>query len=182
MGRAQLAQKSGATMGHYEIRDKRLRALVEAWETLPGRVRQSMLRHTDSRLTEDTYFDKQKFLAPQQEQINSAAPIPIYGSAPETNVSPAKPQAPYGRPKPRMNTEHGSQLAHNGGVFEGQLQSQPGTQSERECLGSEVNPADKNPQDVSGIGTKRHDPASCDTGSEEKRAKGVEPSTFTLAT
>ena len=31
-------------------------------------------------------------------------------------------------------------------------------------------------------GTKRHDPASCDTGSDRKRVKGVEPSTFTLAT
>ena len=37
-------------------------------------------------------------------------------------------------------------------------------------------------EDVPGNATKWHDPASCDTGSEGKRAKGVEPSTFTLAT
>ena len=36
-------------------------------------------------------------------------------------------------------------------------------------------------EDALGNATQWHDPASCDTGSEGKRAKGVEPSTFTLA-
>jgi hypothetical protein len=35
---------------------------------------------------------------------------------------------------------------------------------------------------IPDLATKQNDPASSDTGSFSKRAKGVEPSTFTLAT
>ena len=41
--RAQLAHKSGATVGSSTIRDRRLLALVEAWETLPEALKVGIL-------------------------------------------------------------------------------------------------------------------------------------------
>ena len=46
-----------------------------------SRTRQSQLRHTDPRLTEDRYFDHQMFLAPQAEQISRVPAIPKLSQA-----------------------------------------------------------------------------------------------------
>jgi integrase len=139
--------------------------LMLAVQRVPSRVRQSQLRHTDPRLTEDTYWDKQNFLKPQMDEVSKAAAIPItVGSNPQT---------------PPL---HPAQLVHNGDGSEGHLGSLAGTQQGRDRRGSKrgTSPesASKSPDSVA----KRHDPASGDTGSFGQRVKGVEPSTFTLAT
>ena len=138
-----------------------------ASQNVDVRTRQAQLRHTDPRLTEVTYFDKQKFIQPQAEKLNMAAPIPGIGGAAKADIGKL--------PSGAVNTQQtGGTIGH------------PGAPHGTDLLGS-LGEVFKNLDPTNLVfspdfGTKRHDPASCDTGSLLKRAKGFEPSTFTLAT
>lgn len=139
--------------------------MMLASQGVAPRARQAQLRHTDPRLTEDTYFDKQNFLEPQTRMVNGAAAIPVAG-----------------RPKTRTDPIQSAQLMHNGNGPEGLLGSQSGTQGERDGAGLPVEPLRETPANSPVNVTKRRDPASCDTGSDQKRAMRFELTTFTLAT
>ncbi|MBC7819999.1 MAG: tyrosine-type recombinase/integrase [Planctomycetaceae bacterium] len=147
---------------------KTLNTLLAA-NKVDSRTRQSQLRHTDPRLTENTYFDHQLFLAPQAEQINRVPSIPSMSSR-------------YVTAKAADTEQNRAQLAHETPGSEGHLPSRPVT--EQKAVG-DVNGEWVTTENIvfsTENVTERHDPASCDTGSFGKRVKGVEPSTFTLAT
>ena len=105
-----------------------------------------------------TYFDKSLFVQPHAEELKKAMPIPT------TDPSGGAVNAQYG----------GGSTGHSG--------ARQGTEAVSEVEGSQASEGVLEVPLEAGNGTKRHDPASCDTGSFEKRVKGVEPSTFTLAT
>jgi integrase len=138
-----------------------------ASQNVDVRTRQAQLRHTDPRLTEVTYFDKQKFIKPQAEKLNMAAPIPGLAGAVGRDVD--------NLPSGAVNAQQtGSTTGHSESPRVTELL--PGLDEMFKTL---------DPKSLvfsPGFGTKRHDPASLDAGSVLKRAKGVEPSTFTLAT
>jgi integrase len=157
-------------MGFADLHAQRMTLnMMLAGQGIGLRTRQAQLRHTDASLTEITYFDKCNFLKPQAEMLNTAAPIPT------TSPSPA-------RPKPLTEPASASQLVHKTCGPRGHLGSQIGTYGES---GSEVvptpTPAENHQNSPENVAT-RHDPASSDTGSKKKRAKGIEPSTCTLGT
>ena len=140
-----------------------------ASQGIDARTRQAQLRHTDPRLTEVTYFDKLMFVKPQALALNQAAAIP--------GISAAK--------KPAIcdqNHDTGAEFAQENVVPERHSEALPVTMA---GIGYMEFPAPLDPKflvfnpDFTG---KKSDPASFDTGSLMKRAKGVEPSTFTLAT
>jgi hypothetical protein len=126
------------------------------------------LRHTDPRLTEVTYFDKLQFIKPQSEKLNQADAIPGISDSikPRTDIKSLPVCAGNAQETPGISGHAGSlkdmeaEIAKDMVAFEALLE---------------------NLTIFPEFGTKRHDPASIDTGSSLKRAKGVEPSTFTLA-
>ena len=151
---------------------KTLNTMLAAQAVAP-RVRQAQLRHTDPRLTEGTYFDRVEFLRPQAESIARAAPIPTMSppaDVPKTIADDTRDGALF------------SQLVHNGGVSDGLLEAQAGTEAEREIGEPAAPPLDEKVEKKAGFGTKWHDPASCDAGPEGKRVTRIELATFTLAT
>ena len=150
--------------------------MMLAAQNVDPRARQTQLRHTDPRLTETTYWDTQRNIRPQAEKLGQAAPIP---TIPASDVPSEPVHLPVsGRPEQVI----GAQLAHNGEVPAGLFESQAGTVEVSEADLKSIDPAVEKCEYQADIVTKWHDPASGDTGSEPKRAKGVEPSTFTLAT
>ena len=154
---------AGIDYGSKEIGFADLHALRMSLNTMlaaqgvKSRSRQAHLRHTDPRLTEVTYFDKSLYVQPHAEELKKVTAIPT------TAISGA-----------------GNAQEIRGST--GLSGSSAGTDGGAKPDGSEgVVAVPEVPSDA-GFGTKRHDPASCDTGSFKKRAKGFEPSTFTLAT
>jgi hypothetical protein len=145
---------------------KSLNAML-ANHRVDGRARQVQLRHTNPRLTEGTYFDQGIFIAPQAEQINSVPAIRGGASTPS-----------------RSDERHpnGAQLAHNGRGSLGQNGALAGTKGVGEAAVTGRGSGASDTQLEAGFGTNGHGPASCDAGPCRKRAKGIEPSTFTLAT
>jgi integrase len=140
-----------------------------ASQGIDSRTRQSQLRHTDPRLTEGTYFDKMQYIRPQAEKLNEAAAIPVISAAQTLDAD--------------VNSlPDGAQLAHETRVTDGHDGALRGTDLLINYEGKFRTLDPKNLVFSPDFRTKRHDPALCDTGSFEKRAKGVEPSTFTLAT
>jgi integrase len=133
------------------------------------RTRQSQLRHTDPRLTEVTYFDKLQFIKPQSEKLNQADAIPGISAASQTvlNIKTLPDCA-------GLAQETRGVSGHN------QSLSDMDAEIAKDMVAFEA--LLENLTIFPEFGTKRHDPASLDTGSLLKRAKGVEPSTFTLAT
>ena len=142
-----------------------------ATHNVGSRVRQAQLRHADPKLTEVTYFDKSLFLLPHAEQLKLVAAIPV----------PAIPMPGRTDQLVEPSTQAALNL-HQGEVPEGHLRAPVGT------------PADPGPRRLTPeeyeqylpitayFDTNGHGPASCDAGPCGKRAKGIEPSTFTLAT
>jgi hypothetical protein len=65
---------------------------------------------------------------------------------------------------------------------EGHFGLPAGTDTNVNGEGLKVSPEEVDAQFQAHFGTERQNPASCDAGPIEKRVKGVEPSTFTLAT
>ena len=134
-----------------------------------SRTRQAQLRHTDPKLTEVTYFDKSLYLQPHAEQLNQAAAIPSRFAA--------------AKPTPRRNSGLvRAQNAHKTGDSEGHGESPAGTMTDVEAAGLAQSDDGDMAMFSAAFGIKRHGPASCDAGPCGKRAKGIEPSTFTLAT
>jgi hypothetical protein len=115
------------------------------------------LRHTDPRLTDVTCFYKSLYVQPHAEELKKVMAIPT------TAISGA-----------------GNEQEIRGST--GLLGSSAGTDGGAKPDGSDGVVAVPEVCSDARFVTKRHDPASCDTGSFEKRAKGFEPSTFTLAT
>ncbi len=140
-----------------------------ASQGMESRIRQAQLRHTDPRLTEGTYFDKLLFVKPQAEAMNRVAAIPGI----ESPVNPVSAE---------RKEENRAGLAQEIGVPNRQNGALPDTMAAIELKGISCAVIAENLVFYPDFGPKRHDPASCDTGSLLKRAKGVEPSTFTLAT
>jgi len=167
---------AGVEYGNAEIGYADLHAQRKTLNTMlashkvDSRARQAQLRHTDPRLTENTYFDHAVYLGPQAKQLNGVPAIPT-GSVGEIPVA-AVPATALTR----------AQLAHETRGSEGHFESSCGTEGSEEDVRNVKLPADEKWADFLRDVTQGHDPASCDTGSLEKRAKGVEPSTFTLAT
>ena len=140
-----------------------------ASQGIDARTRQAQLRHMDPRLTEVTYFDKLMFVRPQALALNKAAAIPGISAEKQLEVGD-------------QNHMGSAELAQEIGVLDRHTEALPVTMT---GIGYMEFPAPVDPKfllfnpDFTG---KKSDPASCDTGSLLKRAKGVEPSTFTLAT
>ena len=105
-----------------------------------------------------TYFDKSLFVQPHAEELKKVMAIP--SSVPSGSA---------------VNAQYG-------GGSKGHSEARHGTEGVAE--GDEGQGAEGVAQVPvrEGFVTKRHDPASCDTGSFQKRVIGVEPTTFTLAT
>ena len=140
-----------------------------ASQGMDSRTRQAQLRHTDPRLTEGTYFDKLLFVKPQAEAMNRVAAIPGIDS-------------PVNSGSAEQKEEKRAGLAQEIRVPNRQNGALPDTMAAIELKGISYAVRAENLVFYPDFGPKRHDPASCDTGSLLKRAKGVEPSTFTLAT
>ena len=155
--------------------------MMLAGQGIDSRVRQAQLRHTDPRLTEDTYFDRSLFVKPQAEALGRAAAIPTTSPLAEPGPPVAREEAagPVGGAEQPPSF---SQLAHNGGGPTGLFGSRPVTDDRREGDGLGAERDSGNTQNQADFGTKRHDPASCDAGSNRKRVMRVELTTFTLAT
>ncbi|MGC4033601.1 MAG: tyrosine-type recombinase/integrase [Tepidisphaeraceae bacterium] len=133
--------------------------MMLATQGVESRIRQAHLRHTDVRLTEDVYFDNSLFVEPHAEKLNRTAAIPLKrGGQPEA-----------------IHADSLAQLMHNGGGVLGLFESQSGTADEGQADESKVTVDAQNTRNSPDFVTKRHNPASCDTGSEGKRVKGVEP-------
>jgi integrase len=133
-----------------------------ASQGIDARTRQAQLRHTDPRLTEVTYFDKQMFVKPQALALNQAAAIPGISAAKQPAIRD-------------QNRQAGAELAQEIVVLERHPEALPVTLA---GIGYMEFPAPVDPKflvfnpDFTG---KKSDPASFDTGSLLKRAKGVEP-------
>jgi hypothetical protein len=132
-----------------------------------SRSRQAQLRHNDPRLTEITYFDQVKFVQPHAREIGKALAIP-------TRL--------VNLPTEESKGVSGAALAQQTGGSAGPLGALRGTVAINNSNEGGEGRAESEGAVMSRVGTERHDPASCDTGPFEKRAKGIEPSTFTLAT
>ncbi len=133
-----------------------------------GRTRQSQLRHTDPKLTEGTYFNQSILIAPQAEQINSVPAISRLVLNTRVEMTGSDP--------------NGAEIVQNGRGSTGRNATQRGTEVtvDREVMAAAAEA--KRFSDSPAFGTNRYGPASCDAGPCGKRAKGIEPSTFTLAT
>ncbi len=133
------------------------------------RVRQAQLRHADPKLTEVTYFDKSLYLQAHAEQLNQVAAI----------------LSRFAGATPAAGAETGfvrAQNAHKIGDVSGLGGAPVGTTADVNGEGL-AGPAEAEKAAFSaGFGRDGHGPASCDAGPCGKRAKGIEPSTFTLAT
>ena len=166
--------------------------LLLAAEGVSGRTRQAQLRHSDPRLTEGTYFDASVFLLPQSQEIAKVPAIPV---TPAAVVGGSEDKGIKGHSKPKDASaspavaqqvaplmHHGAPLMHQTGGFGGQGLASDGNSHHGEAA-HHAQEGDAEKACISGEKViKWQDPASCDTGSFEKRAKGFEPSTFTLAT
>ena len=160
-----------AEMGFADLHAQRktLNTMLAA-NGVDSRVRQAQLRHTDPRLTENVYFDRSLYVKPQADQIarvpaipfDSAVAIPAAGSQTKA-INPAE-------------------LAQENGRAEGQSRSSAGNEKLVGPIGMLESLDDEKPKIPREKGINEQGPAPCGTGPFLKRAKGVEPSTFTLAT
>jgi hypothetical protein len=135
-----------------------------ATHQIDKRIAQAMLRHADSRLIDRAYLDRS--MLPMSEVISA---LPAFGQ--QTGKTTQEPEAGANAQRP----------AQRGTVSNGPALSQPvsgylieGPEDELAQLQELV--------DMTLLGYEMKNPASIDVGFLEKRAKGVEPSTFTLAT
>ena len=121
-----------------------------------------MLRHADTRLIDKTYLD-QTFV-PVADAI---ARLPGFGAIAQTSTQADDDTAQ--RPAQRADVSECLSVSDPvaGYLIEGREDE---LEQVRQFIENQL------------LGIKTSDPASIDTGSEEKRVKGVEPSTFTLAT
>jgi hypothetical protein len=152
--------------------------LLLAAQGVSGRTRQAQLRHTDPRLTENTYFDASVFLLPQAQEIGKVPHIPVSAAT----VSAPSSDGKHPDTNTQTSSELGAPLMHQDSGLEGQNVAPAGNDDVFDTANRAVGGMEGNTVFLGDSGTKRHDPASYDTGSLLKRAKGVEPSTFTLAT
>ena len=158
-------------IGYADLHAQRMTLnMVLASHGVAGRVRQAHLRHTDPRLTEATYFDASLFLKPHADELNQVPPIAcgaIVSAEPIAETTCAKSVAQLMHKTGGSSGHFGATVVNEEVTVEGSAIATEGTS---QVMG------------VTWDGTNGQGPASCDTGPSEKRAKGVEPSTFTLAT
>ena len=134
------------------------------------RVRQAHLRHTDPRLTEDTYFDTSMFIKPHADELARVPALACGG-----------PQV-RGSEDAGVYAKNAAQLMHKTSGPEGQSEARDGTQG---LTANDARHLAGDPAQVTQLARdviKGQGPASCDTGPLSKRVIGVEPTTFTLAT
>ena len=145
---------------------------------LSPRVRQAHMRHTDPRLTDVTYMDES--LLPVADELYSMPWIPD----PNDQEPEAIPLRKTGTDQiddmpsrtPNMHQTSGVR-GQNGarGDKSSVLAAASGSMREQGRDASQG-------ASVTRVGKKRQEPASCDTGSDPKRAMRFELTTFTLAT
>lgn len=137
-----------------------------AENSVATRTRQSQLRHADPKLTEVSYFDRSRYLQPQAAELNRVEGISSPVAADPTVKMGEDVAQNMHKTRDRTSYSGAPQVMNPQTVCEEQL-LEGGTEK---------------PRFPPENGTKRRDPAPSGTGSSSKRAKGFEPSTFTLGT
>jgi hypothetical protein len=150
-----LSQQRRKRGGLYRRRPSRLsRENVHA--VVDSRVRQAHLRHTDPRLTEDTYFDSSLFLKPHADELGQVPALPI---GKPTILQPDQVSADA--------VEKITQLVRETSGSQGHLEATPVISCEPERVNGSSkiqNSSESQVEELAGVGIKRQGPASCDVG------------------
>lgn len=139
------------------------------------RARQAHMRHTDPRLTENTYMDER--LLPIATELMQLPPF--------STACKRLPSVEFDASSNGCSSQNLSQNAHKTGGSHrqngadrgtsGHTEDEPKWSKSDELAASQV-------EDLAGVGTNRQGPALVDAEPFEKRVMGLEPTTFTLAT
>jgi integrase len=149
------------------------------------RTRQAQLRHSDPRLTELTYWDTSIYLLPQSKEIAKVPAIPMTArqSGVEASVSSAEARGGATAAElTRTGAEEGAALMQQTIGSAGHVEVQTGNSRGNRAAQHGGGATSEKACFPARNGTKRQGPAPVGTGPFEERVKGVEPSTFTLAT
>ncbi|MHC4064441.1 MAG: tyrosine-type recombinase/integrase [Planctomycetota bacterium] len=161
------------TTGYADLHAQRMTlSTMLAAAGVPQRVRQAHMRHTDPRLTENTYMDEA--LLPVAAELAKVPAIP----APDDSGPEVIPLRKTGTDGAGLRAGN---MQEECGVL-GHGTARGGTSGEDGARSDHADAVETQSLAVSRVGTKRKSPAPLGTEPAKQRVIGLEPTTFTLAT